>query len=366
MNKYSYYTPEALADKIVKLLPRRKFDTVIDICCGTWNLLAAAKKKYPRADFYGVDIDESIRKYAFDGAEFILNDGRVFSNQEKMEGRTYDLILSNPPFGILEDSEVYWNKGTGVTEYSALRCKRYEAEMMLANLYLAHQNSVVVFILPITFVNGVTFKKARKQIAESFTVLEIIELPNDTFQGNELKTAAIILEKANRPRKKANYRYATLNNSNWNFSQVRYITQKEIKAGNWGTRENGKSDIRIKRGTIHSGDMNNGNNTVLHCSSIYENGRWRPSIRYTEQTSSIIAEYGDILINRIGKGAGYWCINDIPNVAISDCIFVLKNVHEDIIKKFNDNTVNGKLNVNMRGVSTRYITQSDICNIINS
>lgn len=366
MNKYSYYTPKALADEIVKLLPRKKYKSVIDICCGTWNLLTAAKMRYPEADFYGVDIDESIKKYAFEGAKFVLDDGRAFSDREMKAGRTYDLILSNPPFGNLDDCEIYWEKEQDVYAYPALKCKRYEAEMMLANLYLTHQKSVVVFILPVTFVTGVTYKKARKQIAQAFAVRDIIELPIDTFKGSKLKTVAIILEKMDRPKKKANYRRATLNDDKWGVDQVRYISQKEIKAGNWGTNEGRKSGIKIKRGTIHSGDMNKGNNAVLHCSSVYENGRWIPSLRFTEKESNITAEYGDILINRIGRGAGYWCINDIPNVAISDCIYVLKDNHQDVIRKLNNNTINGKLNVNMRGVSTRYITQDDIYNIIDS
>ena len=101
MNKYSYYTPAKLADQLVEFLPKKKYESVIDICCGTWNLLSSAKSKYPNAEFYGVDVDESIAKQMFPGAKFVLKDGRFFSEQERKKGKTYDLILSNPPFGNL-------------------------------------------------------------------------------------------------------------------------------------------------------------------------------------------------------------------------------------------------------------------------
>ena len=366
MNKYSYYTPAKLADQLVEFLPKKKYESVIDICCGTWNLLSSAKNKYPNAKFYGVDVDESIAKQMFPGAKFVLKDGRAFSEQERKKGKTYDLILSNPPFGNLEEQEVYWGKNTVNASFSALRCKRYELEMMLANIHLAHENSVLMFILPITFVRGKRFKEARKQIAKEFTILEIIELPLDTFGNAKLKTAAIIMEKRISIRKKTHFRKAYIKDSKWEFELINSIMNKEIKQGNWLDSDISTSNICIKRGTIHTGEMNSGENIVLHCSSNYEKGEWIPSIRYTKQSKGVRANSGDILINRIGRGAGYWCINSMNDVRVSDCIFVLKNNQDNIVKKLCDNTKHGKLNVQMRGVSTAYITQADICKIIKS
>ena len=365
MNKYSYYTPVELAEEIVKLLPKRKYNSVIDICCGTWNLLFAAYKRFPHADYFGVDVDESIKDYIFEGATFTLDDGRKFSAKEKSAGRTYDLILSNPPFGNLDKESIFWDKSSNDTEFSALKCQRYEAEMMLANIYLAHSDSILVFILPITFVKGDSFREARKQIAKSFTILEIIELPINTFKCNKLKTVAVIMKKAIRSSVKTNYRIATLNEDTWHFGQVGKISRKEINYGNWvgGTRAN--TNINIRRGKIHSGEMGEGDIIVLHCSSAFEGGKWKPSIRRTKKTSDIRAEYGDILINRIGKGAGYWCINELHNVEVSDCLFIIKNNQKELVKKLYDNSINGKLNISTRGVSTTYITKADICSIIN-
>lgn len=368
MNKYSYYTPVELADQLIQFLPKRKYKTIIDICCGTWNLLSSAKKSYPSAHIYGVDIDDSISNNKIEGASFVLGDGRKFAEQQKAEGKSYDLILSNPPFGNLKKQEAYWNAGNCEPSFSAFQGKRYELEMMLANIYLAHEKSVMLFILPITFIQGEMFKEARKQLAKSFLIHNIIELPINTFEKGKIKTAAIIIEKRENSRKKTNIRKAFLEDCSWKFEVIDQKIRKEIKQGNWINKADlliPIDSIDIKRGSVHTGQMNTGENMVLHCSSNYENGSWIPSIRYTEQEEGVYAICGDILINRIGKGAGYWCVNTMENVQVSDCIFVLKNDREELVRKLRENTMDdGKLNIEMRGVTTMYITRSDICRML--
>lgn len=353
-----------LANELVKHLPRRKYESIVDICCGTWNLLAAAKKEYPHAKIYGVDIDENISNYTLGDANFALDDGRSFAEKEKEANRTYDLILSNPPFGRLLDDEVYWKQESDNENFSALKCRRYELEMMLANIYLAHEGSMLLFILPITFIKGETFKKARKQIAKEFAIYEIIELPINTFERGRISTAAVIMEKKVNSRKDISIHRASFRNLIWEFEAISVQKSREVKKGNWIRTVTSESSINIRRGTVHSGKMCGGQNIVLHCSSNYDEKKWEPSLRYTEQIDGICAESGDILVNRVGKGAGYWCINTMDNVQISDCLFVIKNDGEGLLKKLCDNTVEGRLNIEMRGVSTFYITKSDILKLL--
>ena len=48
MSKYNYYTPIELAALLLELIPQKaSISSAIDICCGSWNLLAAAKRHYP-------------------------------------------------------------------------------------------------------------------------------------------------------------------------------------------------------------------------------------------------------------------------------------------------------------------------------
>lgn len=92
---------------------------------------------------------------------------------------------------------------------------------------------------------------------------------------------------------------------------------------------------------------------------------WKPSVRYydTKTVSSKVvkAQRGDILVNRIGKGVGYWCQNTISDIAVSDCIIVVENKFDGLVERFIKNsTADGRLKVPIRGVATPYLTAQDI------
>lgn len=364
MNNYNYYTPIELAQEIIKKIPRDNYRSVIDICCGTWNLLSAAKICYPKAEYIGVDIEKKKDCNALKDATFVLNDGRAFSEEEKLAGRTYDLILSNPPFGRMNDNEVYWKEKKAYRAYSALMGKRYESEMVLANINLAHDGSVLMFILPITFVSGDSYKKARVEIAETFSVLEIIDLPDDAFGCNDLRTVALIIKKENAQRRDTKHSVAKHNRSSWRIDKHSTISYENIKKGNWVGKKDNEARLIIKRGKIHSGNLIGGKFKVLHCSSSCLKGEWIPSTRYTDEKPSIYAEPGDVIINRVGRGAGYWSIHNGERVAISDCLFVVKNSNPTVNQILQEKTTDGKLDIPIRGISTGYITKSDIYSLI--
>lgn len=81
--KYKFYTPPMLAECLISLLPRREYSNIIDICCGSWNLLEAASKQFATASYVGVDIDSDANKNCFRGAKFFCKDGRRFALEEK-------------------------------------------------------------------------------------------------------------------------------------------------------------------------------------------------------------------------------------------------------------------------------------------
>ena len=103
---------------------------------------------------------------------------------------------------------------------------------------------------------------------------------------------------------------------------------------------------------------------ILHCATK-KGEKWKPSKRYYDDLAInkriVKAKKGDVLINRIGKDAGYWYVNDIDNIAISDCLLLLRNTTKkmlNVLKRNSDN--NGRLKITERGVSVPYITADDI------
>lgn len=365
MRKYIYYTPIYLARAILDIIPDVKIRSIIDICCGSWNLLHAGREKYPKAVITGVDVDKESEKHKIAKAKFMFMDGREFARKEYKEGRTYDLILSNPPFGSISDDErKYASHEEQGQYYSHLINKRYECEMMQANMLLAHEKSILLFILPCTFVTGDSYQMARCQIAKDYSVLSIINLPDTTFERGRINTFAIVLQKT--VNEKATNIYEATNDGAWIFKKLKTLQRKEIEKGNWWLIKDKREEnaVKIIRGNVSSNFFGNKGQTIFHCAAK-KDGKWFPSVRYYNETESkkksIKANKGDAIINRIGRSAGYWYINDQDNVSISDCLLVLKITSEtmlDVLKKNSDS--DGRLLIPLRGVTTSYVTAEDV------
>lgn len=374
MKKYSYYTPIELARNILQLVPDVEVNSIIDICCGSWNLLSAAREKYSEASITGIDIDGDSQQYKIEGSEFHREDGRGFALEQKRAGRTYDLILSNPPFGYLtEDSRKYNDKSVIEEQcYSGLINKRYEAEMTQANLFLAHESSVLLFILPNTFVEGETLRKARRQISNDYEICEIIKLPSNTFEKGKINTFAIIMRKGVSLEHHTNL-YEANNDEKWNIMKIGEMSYCDVLDGKWWFESNYGEEcekINIHRGNLSSSDFVSSGEKVLHNAS---KGKqiWKPSVRYYDvkkiNPRIVWANKGDILVNRVGKGAGYWCRNSCEDIAVSDCIIVVKNASDSLVRKFIENSdADGRLRIPLRGVATPYITAQDIKRIVNN
>ena len=375
MKRYSYYTPIELAECILKLLPNVEVNTVIDICCGSWNLLKAAEKKYSDILITGVDIDSASRGHKIKGADFFTEDGREFALNKKKVGQTYDLILSNPPFGYLREERRKYNDKDFVDKecYSGLINKRYEGEMTQANMFLAHDKSIFLFILPNTFVEGESFRKARCQIAIDYKICGIVRLPLDTFEKGKINTFAIIMKKG----KSSNLctdLYDAKKDDEWKILKIGEMSFGDIIKGDWWLKVeplNNEKKISIYRGNLSSNDFVKSGDMVFHNASKAVGETWKPSVRYYDSKkicSKIVkAHTGDILVNRVGKGTGYWCQNTVSDIAVSDCIIVVKDIFGDLVERFIKNsTVDGRLKIPIRGVATPYLTAQDIKRIIYS
>lgn len=373
MDKYKYYTPKELARSLIQLLPNHNYARVIDICCGSWNLLHAAKEFYPNAELTGVDIDKCAREFTLEDSRFFNVDGRLFALQEYENRSTYDLILSNPPFGYLKDEERVFTHGCTEIYYAGLLNKRYENEMTQANFLLSHNNSVHLFILPSTFVEGTSNIKARRDISKKYSILSLILLPKETFGSSKINTYAIIMNKGANQNTTTNIFEANNYSEKWSINKVCEVPYAEVINGNWSSNcINNLEDndyFDIYRGNIGSGDFSDNGIEVLHCSNKIEKAIWKPSVRYYNENKlgkvCKKAKEGDVLINRIGVKAGYWSINKYNNIAISDCIIVISPKNSDTIKLIERFSTDGRLNVSLRGVATKFINMCDVQQLLS-
>lgn len=357
-NTCCYYTPEELAVCLLNLIPERKITSCIDICCGHGALLRAAHSVFSVSELVGVDIEYDDFYQSISQCTFRQMDG--FQYVRKRQSKKFDLILSNPPFGRTD--EVYYC-GT----MSGLTKKRFECQMMNANLSLMHSQSWMLIILPSTFIVGSSFLKARREIASAYKVHSVVRLPDDTFGSHLIKTYAVILNGSVDDTLTKTY-MARHKRQEWELGEENEMAYDGVKAGIWYGKEISVNpiDVEVFRGTISSSEFTDAGLPVYHCAQ-YGKKKWKPSIRYVDGGfgERKRAKRGDVIIDRVGHSCGYWNICDEEDILVSDCIIVIRR-KRGIIKCLNKISLDGRLDIQPRGVATKFITKEDIINRITS
>lgn len=362
MNDYKYYTPVSLMEILLEHLPPQNVMSVVDISCGSFNLLKAALKKYPHAKCVGVDIEEQ-NTDNLENICFIKQDGRIFAKEQQCNNKSFDLIVTNPPFGRLKsDNRIFQN------EKSAILCSRYECEMMHANGMLAHEGTQMIAILPATFVEGDLYIKYRREIARNFDVHALIRLPENVFSKGDISAYAIILTKAVMPKEGiTKLGVANQSNENWTITYIGSIERKLVVDGEWTIRDIVQTKAKIEidsifRGNISSAFFSSTGTKILHCSSSFDKGHWKPLQCYCNNHPSENTKHvhdGDIIVNRIGKSAGFWVKYHGDPQLVSDCLIVIRG-GEKVDEYLSHYSVNGRLIIPIKGVATKYISISDL------
>lgn len=355
MDYSKYYTPFEIATILINELNIPTPQKVVDICCGSCNLLFAAKNKWGNIRLYGTDIvDHSINKNII----FEKKDGRQFSVEHPRE---FSLAIANPPFGSVDSKKQI--PDLFVNEYESIKTSRLEIEMLIANLNILQNNGVLLIILPSSFVEAETYKKIRQIVANNYFVESIIKLDESTFGASRINSYALIIHKESQKQRVAKLGYSAKKS----IKYTSYIDSENLKNGSWVSNIS-KDDaliLDIKRGNISSSsfitNITNGQ-PVLHTAK--SSTEWQPNRRYIskQEVPTVFAEKGDIIVSRIGKSAGQWCLYEGSRMAITDCLYRIKDPGSYIFNKINGK----KFNKNIKGVATRYITIADFCSWISS
>ena len=126
------------------------------------------------------------------------------------------------------------------------------------------------------------------------------------------------------------------------------------------------------RGKISSNHFVDTGIPVLHSSAAYVCSKyWEAGVRFIEEQKGLCSlpfvQNNDILINRVGRSAGYWCIYRGEDTIISDCLIVVRSEQTlNMIKIFKKHSNEGRLLHLVKGLTTKYISQKDFAAWLNS
>jgi type I restriction enzyme M protein len=191
-----FYTPEDIRNLTIDLININDPNYIYDPTCGTGGFLSTARDKYPKALIFGQELNSDTAKIS----RFYLGDGIECGNtliEDLHADKMFDLILSNPPFGL--DWKKYEKKVKEDSRF-IVGCPRTSDGSMLFLLHCISKLSktgklgIVLNASPLfTGDAGSGESEIRRWIIENDLLEAIIALPDQLFYNTGISTYIWIL-----------------------------------------------------------------------------------------------------------------------------------------------------------------------------
>lgn len=341
LRKYSdylgrYYTPENIAFILCQLIGENKNKKVIDLGCGTGNLIKQAQKCWDNCTYHAFDIDKKAIE------EFMLtkNDNITVFNLDIINNETprqeYDIGISNPPYTYLKrlkEDKLYNSSST--LKNLIYDCKRIPTPFIFLNKLIdsVKPDGIIGVIFPTGLLSNKTYRNIRERLIKDFHILKIIELEPYSFAGTE--THAHILIMKNTSNKKASYPiqfYQLANHDLVNpflrkssncMERLDYSYQKNLLINKGNTIKDLINDIF--RGEKSSKDIKKNGMNVFHITDFNDNSLNIDYKFIKKHNSKKFAKTGDILIARVGRNFHKKiAIVEREFIEVSDCVIVIR------------------------------------------
>ncbi len=142
-----FYTPSAIADSLLKHVPKRRYARIADFAAGDGALLVAASKRFPQSEIIANDKSRTAaRRLREHNPDWIVGCADFLSRKRStprwLSNDTVDLAVLNPPFSCRGASRTKVVIGS-----ESIWCSLAIAFMLQTASHL-RPNGVIAFILP--------------------------------------------------------------------------------------------------------------------------------------------------------------------------------------------------------------------------
>ena len=244
-----YFTPREIIDFAVKMVQPKKEDLILDPACGSGGFLLyaldyvrrEANQQYPNyktdpeeakehykywqnfaeKNLFGIDINDEIARVCKmnmiihdDGHTNIISDDaldrlrqiRERSGNKKFKKNSFDLVLTNPPFGakVSSTERPYlgdFSLGQQTTSAGRIKERKNQKSEILfierISEFLKPGTGQAIVILPDGILTNSSLQYVRDFILEKFQIKAIVSLPQTTFAhfGAGVKASMVFLRK---------------------------------------------------------------------------------------------------------------------------------------------------------------------------
>ena len=310
-----FMTPAKLAMFVARQL--RSSDVVIDLAAGDGALLKAARQRLRDAKFIGFDIDKEIVKKANLVPGLSIRQGNgLIARISSADLREKISIIGNPPFiGNSLDSKGWIKKAfPDLTGKKAV--DRAEIQFLARALWLAKKSAGrVIFVMPIGFADGDTYRNIRASLMRNFMLTRCIEVIGAPFQETEARTVILVID----PQETLEYR-TEIAEYDCDTCKLTSISKEVLEPGirldaryhramrkgrNLAPIQLKDLQVSVTRGIFSRKDAAQQNIIALHTSDL---GRassgtinFRSNLTDDELVKHVVARKGDILLSRTGS-----------------------------------------------------------------
>src|SRR5712672_3656633 len=195
-----YFTPRAVIEAMVQVVDPKPHQTVHDPACGTAGFLLAAwehMKRHPKARDRGV---YSALKNKFSGVDSIVEAKDALLGAG---GTTYDVVLTNPPFGKKQSYRIVRDDGE-------IECEREDYDrqdffVTTSNKQLNFLQHIMTVLAPngeaaVVMPDNVLFEGGagetiRRRLLKNFDFHTLLRLPTGIFYKQGVKANVLFFDK---------------------------------------------------------------------------------------------------------------------------------------------------------------------------
>lgn len=215
-----YFTPKEVIDLIVRMMSPNVRELVIDPFCGSGHFLTSAldcvRKSHGKADklfhefaftrLHGIEKSDRMVRIAMtdmrlhgDGHSNIrCTDALLpFENYPDLYRETFDLVTTNPPFGVDLPADALHQFGPFELALDRKSTISLEIVAIERCLQLLKPGGRLAIVIPDGVLSNKSTQYVRDWLVERAVIRAIVSLPSDTFSpfGANIKTSVLILTK---------------------------------------------------------------------------------------------------------------------------------------------------------------------------